>query len=108
MKASFPDKPPSGATDQGAVHQQDDGRVAGGQGPDDQSEQRPTQAERRPLGAVKHAVIEAPFTDALASVRRHLWVTQKQNQPPLGLVGVPSNSRLRAVDLLVEAACYAA
>ena len=57
MKASFPDKPPSGAPDQGAVHQQDDGRVGGEQGPDDQSEQRPTQAERRPLGAVKHAVI---------------------------------------------------
>ena len=49
---------------------------------------------------------EATFIDALASVRRHLWVSQ--NQPPLGRVDGPANSPPHAVDLLVEAACYAA
>jgi len=49
---------------------------------------------------------EATFIDALAAVRRHLWVSQ--NQPPLGDVVGPAYSPTRAVDLLVEAACYAA
>ena len=49
---------------------------------------------------------EATFIDALAAVRRHLWVSQ--NQPPLGRVDGPANSPPHAVDLLVEAACYAA
>ncbi len=51
---------------------------------------------------------EATFIDALASVRRYLWVSQNQNQPPLGSIVVPANSSLRTVDLLIEAACYAA
>jgi hypothetical protein len=51
---------------------------------------------------------EATFIDALAAVRRYLWVSQNQNQPPLGSGVGPANSSLRAVDLLVEAACYAA
>ena len=51
---------------------------------------------------------EATFIDALASVRRYLWVSQNQNQPPLGSVVAPANSSLRTVDLLIEAACYAA
>jgi hypothetical protein len=49
---------------------------------------------------------EATFIDALAAVRRHLWASQ--NQPPLGRVADPANSAPGGVDLLIEAACYAA
>ena len=56
--------------------------------------------------AAWYAKNEATFIDALASVRRHLWMSQ--NQPPLGRGTGPANSAPHPVDLLVEATCYAA
>jgi hypothetical protein len=56
--------------------------------------------------AAWYAKGEATFIDALAAVRRHLWASQ--NQPPLQTATVPANSTPRTVDLLIEAACYAA
>ena len=58
---------------------------------------------RRAAWYAKH---EATFIDALAAVRRHLWASQ--NQPPLHTAAAPANSTPRTVDLLIEAACYAA
>jgi hypothetical protein len=49
---------------------------------------------------------EPTFIDALAAVRRHLWASQ--NQPSLDRVAGPANSPQSVVELLVEAACYAA
>jgi hypothetical protein len=56
--------------------------------------------------AAWYAKREATFIDALAAVRRHLW--RSQNQPVLDTAAVPANSTPRTVDLLIEAACYAA
>jgi DDE superfamily endonuclease len=56
--------------------------------------------------AAWYAKREATFIDALAAVRRHLW--SHQNQPALDPAAVPANSPQSAVELLVEAACYAA
>jgi hypothetical protein len=58
---------------------------------------------RRAAWYAKH---EATFIDALAAVRRHLWASQ--NQPSLHTAAAPANSTPRTVDLLIEAACYAA
>ena len=56
--------------------------------------------------AAWYAKSEATFIDALTSVRRHLWASQ--NQPSLHRAAAPANSHQAAVELLVEAACYAA
>jgi hypothetical protein len=56
--------------------------------------------------AAWYAKSQATFIDALAAVRRHLWASQ--NQPPLHTAAAPANSTPRTVDLLIEAACYAA
>ena len=56
--------------------------------------------------AAWYAKREATFIDALAAVRRHLW--RNQNQPALDTAAVPANSTPRTIDLLIEAACYAA
>ncbi len=56
--------------------------------------------------AAWYAKREATFVDALAAVRRHFWASQ--NQPPLDAAAGLANSTPYTVDLLIEAACYAA
>jgi hypothetical protein len=56
--------------------------------------------------AAWYAKPEATFIDALAAVRRHLWVSQ--NQPSLDAAAGPAHSTPPTVDLLIETACYAA
>ncbi|HEY3080212.1 MAG TPA: transposase [Chloroflexota bacterium] len=49
---------------------------------------------------------EPTFIDALAAVRRHLWISR--NRPPTLLARDPANPPPLWLDALVEAACYAA
>jgi hypothetical protein len=55
-----------------------------------------------------YAKPEAAFLDALAAVRRHLWLSGQTNTPPPLRAPEVADSPDRIFAALVDAACYAA